>query len=94
MPFVSRTYSGIPSRISQDGKAWIGEFVPAIPELQRPYGLRGTYRGDFDTICRVLEMVAQDWEGTRSQFTGHTPDCEAQNTLDESDCDCYFPTLG
>jgi hypothetical protein len=32
--------------------------------------------------------AVMEFEATRSPYTGHTPCCEAQNTLDESDCDC------
>lgn len=91
MAIYDAVYSGIPVRISWtiDSTNVIGEFMPDIPVMERPYQLRSTYEGpQFDVIARAMAGIAEA-ESTRSRYTGHTAYCAAHVWLDEGDCDCY-----
>lgn len=56
---------------------------------QSPYPLRSIYVStDVVGPLTAAMSAVMDYEATRSPYTGHTPDCTAQDTLDESDCDC------
>ena len=53
------------------------------------YALRSIYASDdAATALSAAITDAVVHEDNRSPYTGHTLDCQAQASLDESDCDC------